>query len=97
MKEPSVASVIESVRNADVAFVGIGSRGANSSVHILQSAGIDEKNNPEFFAKWAGDLAGRFFDRDGKSVSKQLDSRTVGLSLIVTGKSSEERRVGKEC
>jgi DNA-binding transcriptional regulator LsrR (DeoR family) len=81
MKEPSVASVIESVRNADVAFVGIGSRGANSSVHILQSAGIDEKNNPEFFAKWAGDLAGRFFDRDGKSVSKQLDSRTVGLEL----------------
>lgn len=81
MKEPSVASVIESVRNADVAFVGIGSRGANSSVHILQSAGIDEKNNPEFFAKWAGDLAGRFFNRDGKSVSKQLDSRTVGLEL----------------
>jgi DNA-binding transcriptional regulator LsrR (DeoR family) len=81
MKEPSVAAVIESVRNADVAFVGIGSRGANSSVHILQSAGIDEKNNPEFFAKWAGDLAGRFFDRDGKSVSKQLDSRTVGLEL----------------
>lgn len=81
MKEPSVASVIESVRNADVAFVGIGSRGANSSVHILQSAGIDEKNNPGFFAKWAGDLAGRFFDRDGKSVSKQLDSRTVGLEL----------------
>lgn len=81
MKEPSVASVIESVRNADVAFVGIGSRGANSSVHILQSAGIDEKNNPEFFTKWAGDLAGRFFDRDGKSVSKQLDSRTVGLEL----------------
>jgi DNA-binding transcriptional regulator LsrR (DeoR family) len=81
MKEPSVASVIESVRNADVAFVGIGSRGATSSLHILQSAGIDQKNNPEFFAKWAGDLAGRFFDRDGKAVSKQLDSRTVGLEL----------------
>jgi DNA-binding transcriptional regulator LsrR (DeoR family) len=81
MKEPSVAAVIDSARNADVAFVGIGSRGANSSIHILQSAGINEKDNPEFYSKWAGDLAGRFFDRDGKSISKQLDSRTVGLEL----------------
>lgn len=81
MKEPSVASVIESARNADVAFVGIGSRGANSSIHILQSAGINEKDNPEFFSKWAGDLAGRFFDRDGKTINKQLDVRTVGLEL----------------
>lgn len=81
MKEPSVAAVIDSARNADVAFVGIGSRGANSSIHILQSAGINETDNPEFFSKWAGDLAGRFFDRDGKAISKQLDSRTVGLEL----------------
>ena len=81
MKEPSVAAVIDSARNADVAFVGIGSRGANSSIHILQSAGINEKDNPDFFNKWAGDLAGRFFDRDGKPINKQLDSRTVGLEL----------------
>ncbi|MFM1993520.1 MAG: hypothetical protein RL537_209 [Actinomycetota bacterium] len=81
MKEPSVASVIESAKNADVAFVGIGSKGANSSLHILESAGINEKENPEFFAKWAGDLAGRFFDRDGKSINSRLDSRTVGLDL----------------
>ena len=81
MKEPSVAAVIDSARNADVAFVGIGSRGANSSIHILQSAGINEKDNTDFYSKWAGDLAGRFFDRDGKSISKQLDSRTVGLEL----------------
>ncbi len=90
MKEPSVAAVIESARNADVAFVGIGSRGANSSIHILQSAGISEKDNPEFFSKWAGDLAGRFFDRDGKSINKQLDQRTVGLEL---GEIAKVRRV----
>jgi DNA-binding transcriptional regulator LsrR (DeoR family) len=41
MREPSVASVIESARTADVAFVGIGSKGANSSRHILQSVGLD--------------------------------------------------------
>ncbi len=80
-KEPSVASVLESARTADVAFVGIGSRGANSSLHILQSAGINEKDNPDFYEKWAGDLAGRFFDREGKAVSRVLDARTVGLEL----------------
>ena len=81
MREPSVASVIDAARTADVAFVGIGSKGANSSVHILQSAGIEEENNPEFFDKWSGDLAGRFFDRDGHSIDSRLDSRTVGLDL----------------
>ena len=81
MREPAVASVIESARSADVAFVGIGSKGANSSVHILQSAGITEEANPDFYQKWAGDLAGRFFDRDGHSIDSRLDSRTVGLEL----------------
>ena len=81
MREPSVASVIDAARTADVAFVGIGSKGANSSVHILQSAGIEEEANPEFFDKWSGDLAGRFFDRDGHSIDSRLDSRTVGLDL----------------
>ena len=81
MREPSVAAVIEGARTADVAFVGIGSKGANSSQHILQSAGMTESENPEFYAKWAGDLAGRFFDREGKAVNSRLDNRTVGLDL----------------
>jgi DNA-binding transcriptional regulator LsrR (DeoR family) len=81
MREPSVAAVIEAARTADVAFVGIGSKGANSSQHILQSAGMTEAGNPEFYAKWAGDLAGRFFDREGNAVNSRLDNRTVGLDL----------------
>jgi len=81
MREPSVAAVIDSARTADVAFVGIGSKGAHSSQHILQSAGITPEENPEFFEAWSGDLAGRFFDRDGKSIMSRLDNRTVGLDL----------------
>ena len=81
MREPSVAAVIDSARTADVAFVGIGSKGALSSQHILQSAGITQEENPDFFEAWKGDLAGRFFDRDGKSINSRLDNRTVGLEL----------------
>lgn len=86
MREPSVAAVIEGARTADVAFVGIGSKGANSSQHILQSAGMTESENPEFYAKWAGDLAGRFFDREGNAVNSRLDNRTVGLDLAEISK-----------
>lgn len=86
MREPSVAAVIEGARTADVAFVGIGSKGANSSQHILQSAGMTESENPEFYAKWAGDLAGRFFDREGNAVNSRLDNRTVGLDLAEIAK-----------
>ena len=86
MREPSVAAVIEAARTADVAFVGIGSKGANSSQHILQSAGMTEAENPEFYAKWAGDLAGRFFDREGNAVNSRLDNRTVGLDLAEIAK-----------
>ena len=86
MREPSVAAVIEAARTADVAFVGIGSKGANSSQHILQSAGMTESENPEFYAKWAGDLAGRFFDREGNAVNSRLDNRTVGLDLAEISK-----------
>ena len=86
MREPSVAAVIEGARTADVAFVGIGSKGANSSQHILQSAGMTESENPQFYAKWAGDLAGRFFDREGNAVNSRLDNRTVGLDLAEIAK-----------
>lgn len=86
MREPSVAAVIEGARTADVAFVGIGSKGANSSQHILQSAGMTESENPEFYARWAGDLAGRFFDREGNAVNSRLDNRTVGLDLAEISK-----------
>jgi len=81
MREPNVALVIEAARNCDVAFVGIGSKGANSSSHILQSAGITIESHPDFFEQWAGDLAGRFFNRKGESIDANLDNRTVGLEL----------------
>jgi len=83
MKEPSVAAVIDSARNADVAFVGIGSRGANSSIHILQSAGINEKDNPDFYSKWAGDLA------RGGLISELVTSSNCALKLLEAAESKK--------
>lgn len=81
MMEPSVRNVIEAARTADVAFVGIGSRDSTSSNSILSAAGVTRQQSPEFFDRFAGDLAGRFFDFNGKAIDPKLEERTVGLDL----------------
>ncbi|MCF8529252.1 MAG: sugar-binding transcriptional regulator [Aquiluna sp.] len=81
MLEPSIRGVIDSAKNADRAYVGIGSRLATSSNYILQAAGVTRDDNPKFFQDMVGDIAGRFYDKDGRSVDPQLERRTVGLTI----------------
>jgi DNA-binding transcriptional regulator LsrR (DeoR family) len=81
MQEPSVKSVIDAAKTADVAFVGIGAKDATSSSYILQAAGLNKAEFPDFFNRLAGDVAGRFYDFDGKVIDTRLESRTVGIDL----------------
>ena len=81
LQEPSVKSVIDAAKMADVAFVGIGSRESYSSNYILETAGINKVEYPDFWSKAAGDIGGRFFDSQGKVIDKNLEKRTVGLDL----------------
>ena len=81
MLEPSLKSVIDAAKAADVAFVGVGSRESTSSNYILESAGLNRVQHPDFWSKVAGDLGGRFFDSEGKVIDTRLERRTVGLDL----------------
>ena len=81
LQEPSVKSVIDAAKMADVAFVGIGSRESSSSNYILETAGINKVEHPDFWSKAAGDIGGRFFDSQGKVIDTRLENRTVGLDL----------------
>ena len=81
MNEPSIRSVIDFAKNADIAFVGIGSRGSTSSEYILQAAGLDEGTHRSLFKNAVGDIACRFYNQQGESIDQILDSRTVGLEL----------------
>jgi len=81
LKEPSVKSVIDAAKMADVAFVGIGSRESSSSNYILETAGINKIEHPDFWSRAAGDIGGRFFDSRGKVIDTRLENRTVGLDL----------------
>jgi DNA-binding transcriptional regulator LsrR (DeoR family) len=81
LQEPSVKSVIDAAKTADVAFVGIGAKDATSSSYILQAAGLNREEFPDFFNRLAGDVAGRFYDFDGKVIDTRLEARTVGIDL----------------
>jgi DNA-binding transcriptional regulator LsrR (DeoR family) len=61
--------------------VGIGSRESSSSNYILETAGINKVEHPDFWSKAAGDIGGRFFDYQGKVIDTRLENRTVGLDL----------------
>ena len=78
--EPSVAEPLARAAAADAAFVGIG--------------GIEDRADPGWAAdvpssEWAelvaagmvGDIAGRFFDRDGKLIEHEINHRVIGLTL----------------
>jgi DNA-binding transcriptional regulator LsrR (DeoR family) len=89
MNEPSIKGVIELAKNADIAFVGIGSKGSTSSQYILEAAGLQEATHRPLFKNVVGDIACRFYGENGEPVDQGLESRTVGLAL------SEIRKIKK--
>jgi len=81
IREPSISLVIEAAKNADVAFVGVGSKESSSANYVLEAAGMTQLHHRDFWSKFEGDLGGRFFDANGKSIDSQLDERTIGIDL----------------
>lgn len=81
MEEPAVARVLNMARKADVALVGIGSAGSTSSELLVEEFGLNKSERESSFKNWAGDIAARFYNAQGKILSSALDSRVIGLSL----------------
>jgi DNA-binding transcriptional regulator LsrR (DeoR family) len=81
MAEPSVYEVLNSAENADLAIVGIGSRGSPSTNSLLRAAGLDPQSDSTFYSKLAGDMASRFFDLQGNIVDRSVDDRIIAVRL----------------
>jgi DNA-binding transcriptional regulator LsrR (DeoR family) len=81
MAEPSIKEVLDSAQNADLAIVGIGSRGSSSTNSLLRAAGIDPQTDTSFYTNLAGDLASRFYDINGNVVDQALDDRIIAVKL----------------
>ena len=81
MSEPSIKEVLDTAQHADLAIVGIGSRGSSSTNALLRAAGIDPQTDTTFYSNLAGDLASRFYDINGKVVDQALDDRIIAVKL----------------
>lgn len=78
--EPSVAEPLAVAAAADAAFVGIG--GIEDRADLGWAADVPRSEWAELVAAgMVGDIAGRFFDRDGKLIDHEINHRVIGLTL----------------
>lgn len=81
LRDPHVSKVLDSARAADIAFVGIGAP-RRDSILVSEGSIVTWDELEELKSRGAvGDLNLRYFDRNGKAVTSDLDDRVVGLSL----------------
>ena len=82
LAEPSVASALSAARQAELAFVGIGTPTHGSSAAILSSLDLSPEEEKEFWAAQpAGDVAARYFTASGQAVRGAVEDHVLGVSL----------------
>ncbi|KQS68979.1 hypothetical protein ASG41_06450 [Modestobacter sp. Leaf380] len=80
--EASVAQALARARDADIAVVGIGAPEHGSSGAVLASLGLDAADTAHLrAAQPVGDIASRYFDRDGRPVLGAVHDRVLGVTL----------------
>lgn len=81
-KDRSIAEALEAARESDLALVGVGAVGHGSSQVILEQMRLSSAEREEFLAAdLAGDICGRFFDRQGRAYAGPANDRVVGITL----------------
>lgn len=83
LSESSVAQALQAARDADIAFVGIGSPQQGSSSRVLDAA-VGERTAARrrfWAAKPVGDVASRYFDAHGMPIHGDVDARVIGVTI----------------
>ena len=81
LEEESIAKTLRLARTAHVALVGIGSAGSSSSEMVFEEFKSPKAQRDELVKEYAGDIAARFYKKDGTPLSAALDARVIGLTL----------------
>lgn len=82
MKSEQVASALALGRTANVAVLGIGQYGLDSSDLFLQRMGASEAEIREAVELGAvGQISGRFYDGEGKQLDLSINRRIISLDL----------------
>ncbi len=82
LAEQSIAQALDAARNADIAFVGIGTPTHGSSNAILESLQLTKTQTKQFWSQQpVGDIAARYFDGRGKPVTGTVEDRVLAVTL----------------
>jgi DNA-binding transcriptional regulator LsrR (DeoR family) len=81
LEEESIAKTLKMARSADIALVGIGSRTSASSEMVFSEFKLTKAERDQIYDRYAGDIAARFYDINGQTLSTKMDKRVLGLSL----------------
>lgn len=76
---PSITDTIKQLKRLDAAIVGIGANDAKDSLHYLELFDfIDAKS---ILLRTIGDIAFKFFDREGNFPIEEINDRMVGITI----------------
>jgi deoxyribonucleoside regulator len=82
LEQPDVAAVLERAAGADVAVVGVGARGRESSALLFNDRYLSKAEVAEIDEAGAvGDICGRLFDSEGRACRVSIMGRVIGLEL----------------
>lgn len=82
LSESSVKAALDRARNCDLAFVGIGSFGVQTSKRILEAMGLSREELGEVLdARPVGDMLGRFINIDGDELGPPSQQRVIGITV----------------
>lgn len=79
MNEPSVQAALELARKSDIAFLGLGDAGPNST--MVRTGYLTPDDLADLRARGAvGDLLIRYYDIRGRHIPHPIDQRIIGLT-----------------
>jgi DNA-binding transcriptional regulator LsrR (DeoR family) len=80
VEDPSIKSVLADAARADLALLGIGD--ISCDMTLARMGYCDQEDVNHLLEKGiVGDVLGRYYDRQGRPVSNDLDQRIIGLSI----------------
>ena len=82
LAEPSIASIVDRARAADLALVGIGAFGSGSATTVLNGLGLTAAQRREFLAQGpVGSTCCRFYDASGRPIRGVVHDRVLAVDL----------------
>jgi DNA-binding transcriptional regulator LsrR (DeoR family) len=82
LHESSIANALDVARRCDIAIVGIGAVGQESSAEIIEALHLSRAERQEFMRSApVGDNCARYFDRTGREVDSPVHDRVLAIEL----------------